>query len=133
MDECRETTSEDLLTAAADKRAHRMEGRNRIIPKTEHTCDFCNKGYHSRVGLLGHACTRTHAHTHAYTHAYMVHIAEISVRYYIHHVNWDECNMPHYLCMKDDLCLLGKPLLKLKFSQYPSIHTNYIISHCTTL
>ena len=23
--------------------------------------------------------------------------------------------------------------LKLKFSQYPSIHTNYIISHCTTL
>ena len=26
-----------------------------------------------------------------------------------------------------------KALLKLKFSQYPSIHTNYIISHCTTL
>ena len=23
--------------------------------------------------------------------------------------------------------------LKLNFSQYPSIHTNYIISHCTTL
>ena len=23
--------------------------------------------------------------------------------------------------------------LKLKFSQYPSIHTNYIIPHCTTL
>ena len=23
--------------------------------------------------------------------------------------------------------------LKLKFSQYPSIHANYIISHCTTL
>ena len=23
--------------------------------------------------------------------------------------------------------------LKLKFSQYPSIHTNYIITHCTTL
>ena len=23
--------------------------------------------------------------------------------------------------------------LKLKFCQYPSIHTNYIISHCTTL
>ena len=22
--------------------------------------------------------------------------------------------------------------LKLKFSKYPSIHTNYIISHCTT-
>ena len=24
-------------------------------------------------------------------------------------------------------------LLKLKFSQYSSIHTNYIITHCTTL
>ena len=24
-------------------------------------------------------------------------------------------------------------LLKVKFRQYPSIHTNYIISHCTTL
>ena len=24
-------------------------------------------------------------------------------------------------------------VLKLNFSQYPSIHTNYIISHCTTL
>ena len=23
--------------------------------------------------------------------------------------------------------------LKLNFSQYPSIHTNYIMSHCTTL
>ena len=23
--------------------------------------------------------------------------------------------------------------LKLNFSQYPSIHTNYIVSHCTTL
>ena len=23
--------------------------------------------------------------------------------------------------------------LKLNFSQYPAIHTNYIISHCTTL
>ena len=28
------------------------------------------------------------------------------------------------LCMRD---------LKLKFSQYSSIHTNYIIPHCTTL
>ena len=28
---------------------------------------------------------------------------------------------------------LSDPYLKLKFSQYPSIHTNYIISHCTTL
>ena len=26
-----------------------------------------------------------------------------------------------------------KSMLKLNFSQYPSIHTNYIISHCTTL
>ena len=24
-------------------------------------------------------------------------------------------------------------IVKLNFSQYPSIHTNYIISHCTTL
>ena len=24
-------------------------------------------------------------------------------------------------------------MLKLNFSQYPSIHINYIISHCTTL
>ncbi len=29
------------------------------------------------------------------------------------------------------VCL--KNTLKLNFSQYPSIHTNYIISHCTTL
>ena len=32
------------------------------------------------------------------------------------------------------LSALRKTLsLKLQFSQYPSIHTNYIISHCTTL
>ena len=34
-----------------------------------------------------------------------------------------------------DACQCGKmvTLLKLKLSQYPSIHTNYIITHCTTL
>ena len=32
--------------------------------------------------------------------------------------------MSHNLCVQ---------VLKLKFSQYSSIHTNYIIPHCTTL
>ena len=35
-----------------------------------------------------------------------------SVRYYIQHGNWDECNMPHYLCVKDELCVLGKLVLR---------------------
>ena len=30
-------------------------------------------------------------------------------------------------------CPVHPPSLKLKFSQYSSIHTNYIIPHCTTL
>ena len=40
-------------------------------------------------------------------------------------------HMPHSPTnlYRDDIVTV----LKLNFSQYPSIHTNYIISHCTTL
>ena len=36
------------------------------------------------------------------------------------------------LTMMDAFKCTQITLLKLNFSQYPSIHTNYIISHCTT-
>ena len=35
--------------------------------------------------------------------------------------------------LKTHIFKLAYAWLKLKFSQYPSIHTNYIISHCATL
>ena len=44
--------------------------------------------------------------------------------------NWLQLCM-HCLIIRIRILVLI--LLKLNFSQYPSIHTNYIISHCTTL
>ena len=35
-----------------------------------------------------------------------------SVRHYIHHGNWHECKMPYYSCVKNELCVLGKVVLR---------------------
>ena len=35
-----------------------------------------------------------------------------SVRHYIQHGNWQECNMPYYTCVKNGLCILGKLVLR---------------------
>ena len=64
----------------------------------------------------------------------------------IRHLNVDflpstHRDLPRYLVVVDGrhtercqqyLCAV-KVRLKLTFTQYPAIHTNYIISHCTTL
>ena len=48
-------TGEDkLMTAAADKRAHRKEGSGSIRPETTHRCVICDKDCHSRIGLFSH-------------------------------------------------------------------------------
>ena len=35
-----------------------------------------------------------------------------SVRHYIQHGNWHECKMPYYTCVKNELCVLGKVVLR---------------------
>ena len=35
-----------------------------------------------------------------------------SVRHYIQHGNWHECKMPYYMCVKNELCVLGKLVLR---------------------
>ena len=35
-----------------------------------------------------------------------------SVRHYIQHGNWHECKMPYYTCVKNELCVLGKLVLR---------------------
>ena len=35
-----------------------------------------------------------------------------SVRHYIQHGNWHECKMPYYMCVKNELYVLGKLVLR---------------------
>ena len=35
-----------------------------------------------------------------------------SVRHYIQHGNWHECKMPYYTCVNNELCVLGKLVLR---------------------
>ena len=49
-----ETGEEQLMAAAADKRACRKEGSSSIRPETTHICGVCNKDCHSRIGLFSH-------------------------------------------------------------------------------
>ena len=35
-----------------------------------------------------------------------------SVRHYIQHGNWHVCKMPYYTCVKNELCVLGKLVLR---------------------
>ena len=48
------TGEEQLMAAAADKRARRKEGSISIRPETTHRWDVCNKDCHSRIGLFSH-------------------------------------------------------------------------------
>ena len=36
------------------EQARRKEGSNSIRTETTHRCDFCNKDFHSRIGLFSH-------------------------------------------------------------------------------
>ena len=35
-----------------------------------------------------------------------------SVRYYVQTGDWSQCKMPSYLCVKNELCVIGKLLLR---------------------
>ena len=35
-----------------------------------------------------------------------------SVRHYIQSGDWSQCKMPHFLCVKNELCVLGKLVLR---------------------
>ena len=80
--------------------------------------------------MLGRIHTHTDTHTHTHTHSPVLY----RYRSYRITVVTDITFFGHYFLHTNTFVEKSEFIdLKLKFSQYSSIHTNYIIPHCTTL